>query len=151
MTQPGGFTLNNSYCNSSLLRRSIPYDMKKTFAFVLCSIFLLAAFMCNTPLEKSAYRTIVASKSFLDSVKAKHPECPASPEDPCPYLQKATGAKDLLIDAVENYCASVDFDSKGGTCTPPTDKNVLAQATAKLSSALANYNQSEADLRNVLK
>lgn len=81
---------------------------------------LLALIGC-TPVERQAYRAIVGAKAFLDYVKSKHPECPASNADPCPYLLKATLSKDLLIDAVNVYCASDTWD-KGGNCTPPTNK-----------------------------
>ena len=131
----------------------------KTLAFVMCSVLLLSAFMCNTPIEKQAYRTVVASKSFLDSVKSKHSECglvgvethqPLTQTDVCKNLTKAISAKDLLIDAVEVYCAGPVFNS-GGTCNPPTQQDARSVALAKLQGAIAQYNLAETDLKGVLK
>lgn len=104
----------------------------------------------NTPIEKVAYRTIVAAKGFTDSVKQKHTECPGANSTVCTDLQKAISAKDLLIDATETYCAGPGFES-GGTCNPPTDPTAKDQAASKLRAAIDGYKQSETDLKGVLK
>lgn len=113
---------------------------------LVCSLFI----GCPSNVQTTAYRTVVGAKAFLDTVKSMHPECPAATTDPCPNLAKATAAKDLLIDGLEIYCASPTF-SAGGTCTPPTDKALAAQATSKLQALISGYNQSESDLRAVIK
>lgn len=122
--------------------------MKRILAIPLLAVLLVAG--C-TPLEVSAYRTIVASKAFLDSIRMSHPECtPNSLNVLCIDLRKATAAKDTLIDVAEVYCASPTF-AAGGPCTPPTDATLKAQASAKLQAALLTYKQFETDLRGVAK
>lgn len=119
----------------------------------LAVAFLAICFIVGcTPVEREAYNTIVASKGFLDSVKAAHKECPAAGTTTCVDLTKATAAKDLLIDAVEAYCASPSFDQNGGTCTPPNKSDPkYQQLAAKLQSALTGYKQAESDLKGVTK
>jgi hypothetical protein len=104
----------------------------------------------NTPIEKVALRTAAGAKGFLDSVKQHHPECPGASSTVCTDLQKATAAKDLLIDATEQYCAGPGFET-GGPCNPPTDPAAKDQAAAKLRAAIDGYKQTETDLKGVLK
>jgi hypothetical protein len=120
----------------------------KRFLPILAVIALLAG--C-TPLERQAYEAVVASKAFLDSAKAKHPECmTGATSTVCVDLSKATAAKDTLIDAVEVYCAGPNFNS-GGQCNPTAKGTPAAvQATAKVQAALAAYNQTAGDLKGVL-
>jgi hypothetical protein len=119
--------------------------MRKIVVFLLVATVVLAG--C-TPLERSAYNTIVAAKAFLDSEKAQHPECSTVPgSEVCTDLVKATASKDLLISALEVYCAGPQFET-GGACNAPT-KGTAAydQAAAKLQAAIASYNQVAADLK----
>lgn len=122
--------------------------MSKSFLSVIAVAVLLVG--C-TPLERQVYEAVVASKAFLDSVKAKHPECTTgATATVCVDLSKATAAKDALIDAVEVYCAGPDFNS-GNACNPPAKGTPAAvQATAKVQAALASYNQTAGDLKGVL-
>jgi hypothetical protein len=115
------------------------------------AILLAALLVACTPLERQAYEAVVASKAFLDSVKAKHPECGTGATSTlCTDLSKATAAKDSLIDAVEVYCAGPDFNA-GNACNPPKKGTPAAvQATAKVQAALAAYNQTASDLKGVL-
>ena len=106
-----------------------------------------------TPVEISAYRTIVGAKAFLDSEKKAHPECNVTTPTSsglCQALAKATSAKDAVIDIVEVYCSSPQFDTNGGKCTPPTDPTVQNQVAVKIEAAIAIYNQAEKDLKGVL-
>jgi hypothetical protein len=121
--------------------------MRKIIPALLLAVLVAAC----TPLERQAYETVVASKAFLDSVKAKHPECATgATATVCIDLAKATAAKDALIDAVEIYCAGPDFNS-GKQCNPPAKGSPAAvQATAKVQAALAAYNQTATDLKGVL-
>ena len=120
------------------------------------SLFLILALTVSTvactPIEKQAYNTIVAAKAFLDASKAQHKECSAEPTKAvCVDLQKATAAKDFLIDSVEVYCSSPSFDTAGGTCMPPAKGTPAYQvAITKLQAAIAAYNQAAADLKGVL-
>jgi len=101
-----------------------------------------------TPLERSAYNTVVAAKAFLDKEKSQHPECSTGATSTvCVDLTKATGAKDALIDAITVYCSGPDFNN-GGACNAP-DLHTAAgvNAEAKLRAAIANYNQIAADLK----
>jgi len=119
--------------------------MKKLFPVVLIVVLLTAG--C-TPLERSAYNTVVAAKAFLDKEKAQHPECATTPTTTvCDDLTKATGAKDALIDAITVYCSGPDFNN-GGACNAP-DLHTAAGVTAeaKLRAAITNYNQIAADLK----
>jgi hypothetical protein len=77
----------------------------------------------STPVERNAFRTVVAAKAFTDSVKQKHPECSAGTSSTvCANLQKAISAKDLLIDATEQYCAGPQFESGGLVIRLPTQR-----------------------------
>ena len=117
----------------------------KRLAPVLLAALLLAG--C-TPLERTAYNTVVAAKAFLDKEKAQHSECATVPASTvCTDLVKATGAKDALIDAITVYCSGPEFNN-GGPCNAP-QKGTAAydQAAAKLQSAIANYNQIASDLK----
>jgi hypothetical protein len=96
-------------------------------------------------LEKQAYRTIVAAKAFVDQAAKDHPECFAT-VSACSPLKHAIAAKDLLIDATEEYCSSPAFDS-GAKCTPPSSQDKLTAARDKLSAAIKGYNQAEADAK----
>ena len=100
-----------------------------------------------TPIERTAYNTIVAAKAFLDKEKQAHPECPAASSTLCSDLVKATGAKDALIDAIEVYCSGPEFEN-GGACQPPAKGTpAYDQAKAKLQAAISHYNQVAADLK----
>ena len=119
--------------------------MRKALPGLLISVLLLAG--C-TPLERSAYNTVVAAKGFLDSEKQAHPECATGATSTvCVDIQKAVGAKDLLIDSITVYCSGPDFNN-GGACNAP-DLHTAAgvQAEAKLRAAITNYKQIAADLK----
>jgi hypothetical protein len=107
------------------------------------------------PLEKVAYDTVVSSKAFIDSEYRSHPECKSNAaaainSNVCPLLAKAVAAKDLLIDATEEYCAGGSFNA-GGACNPPAPGLIAEQATAKVNDALAHYRQIEADIKKVVE
>jgi hypothetical protein len=105
-----------------------------------------------TPLERTAYQTIVAAKAFLDSERAQHQECATTPETTvCHDLAQAVAAKDSLINALEIYCSGPQFET-GGACQAP-DLHTAAgvQAEAKLRAAITNYNQISADLKDATK
>lgn len=115
----------------------------------------LVAVSC-TPVERTAYRIISSSKGFLDSEKAAHPECAvvsgAALTKVCASLAVATSAKDLLIDAAEVYCASPSFSVGNGICTPPAKGTpAFQQASDRLRAAITNYEQSEKDLKGLVK
>ena len=114
---------------------------------VLCALTL---YTC-TSVEKSAYNTVIAAKAFTDKIKAQHPECgPTNFSTLCVDLGKAIGAKDILIDAIEIYCAGPAFDG-GGSCIPPMKgSSAYMQANAKLDAALSLYGQAEKDLKGVI-
>ena len=120
--------------------------------WVITIAFTLILMGC-TPLERTAYNTIVAAKAFLDNEKAAHPECATgSVTTVCTDLAKATSAKDLLIDAVEVYCSSPDFDKNGAACSPLAKGTPASQqAIAKLNAAIVSYNQAATDLKEVIK
>lgn len=101
-----------------------------------------------SPVETQAYRTVVGANAFLKSVSSQHPECKSGlVSDTCTKLSQAVGAKDLLIDAVEAYCAGPQFQT-GGVCQPPAKGTPAAtQAAAKLQAAINAYNQAQTDLK----
>ena len=115
---------------------------------VLALAILLAA--CTQAPEVIARDAIVGAKAALDTEKGKHPECatPAAKSTTvCSLLSKATGAKDVAIDALEAYCAGPAFDT-GGACNPPAKGTPAAtQALNKLSAAVSNMNQTVADAK----
>ena len=127
--------------------------MKRFMAIVVTALVLAGC----TPLERTAYNTVVAAKAFLDKEKSQHPECAsgggvtaaAAPmvSPICQDLNKATGAKDSLINAIEVYCSGPDFNN-GGKCNQPDLHSASGvQAEAKLRAAITQYNQIAADLK----
>jgi hypothetical protein len=121
--------------------------MKRLIPAMLVATLLLAG--C-TPVERTAYNTVVAAKAFLDKEKQQHPECATVPASTvCADLTKAIAAKDLLIDAITVYCSGPDFNT-GGSCNAP-QKGTAAydQAVVKLNAAIANYNQAASDLKGL--
>ena len=134
--------------------------IKTGVAMLLC-VALIALTGCSS-LERQAYNVIVGSKAFTKSFSDKHPECgtrdangkwiadPSNHAGVCVAITKGIAAKDLLIDATEEYCASSDFDT-GGACNPPTSKTLKAQLAAKVQAAITGYEQAETDLRALIK
>lgn len=123
--------------------------MKKLTVAILPLIFILSG--CPQ-MQQDAYNVVVAAKAFTDKISAAHPECllAANASILCADLHRAVSAKDILIDAIEVYCAGPTFNG-GGTCSPPAKGTpALAQATAKLQAALANYEQTEKDLKGAI-
>ena len=121
--------------------------MRKAFPALLVAVLWIAG--C-TPLERSAYDTVVAAKAFLDSERTQHPECATGATTTvCVDIKKAVAAKDLLIDAITVYCSGPEFNN-GGKCNAPQKGTPgYDQAAAKLQAAINNYNQSQADLKAV--
>lgn len=96
------------------------------------------------PAQETARDAVATAKGYLDSAKAKHPECPASVDlTTCKFLARATAAKDTVIDAVNAYCGSVEYDSMGGPCA------ANSSLEAKLSSAMSDLRQSIADVKGI--
>ena len=103
-----------------------------------------------TPVERSAYNTVVAAKAFLDTERKVHTECvPGATSTVCVDIAKAVAAKDLLIDAITIYCSGPDFNNGGACNAPKKGTPGYDQAVAKLQAAIANYNQVAADLKAV--
>jgi hypothetical protein len=117
---------------------------------LLLAVPLLLVIGC-TSVEKAAYNTVVAAKAFTDKTKMQHPECsPVFTSTLCTALRKAIAAKDVLIDAGEEYCAGPNFNG-GGACDPPKKGTpAYVQAVDKLNAAMSSYSQSESDLKAVL-
>ena len=118
--------------------------MRKLFSVIAVCLFMYGC----TPVERTAYQTVVAAKGFLDSEKQQHPECAnGATSTVCVDIGKAVGAKDALIDAITVYCSGPDFNN-GGACNAP-DLHTAAGGTAeaKLRAAITNYNQIAADLK----
>lgn len=121
--------------------------MKKPLVLIIALCLVCTA--CD-PIERQAYKAVVGAKAFLDSVKQAHPECPSAQSGLCTALDRATGAKDALIDAGIAYCSGPSFES-GGACEPPKKGTPgLDQAAAKLKAALENYEQTEADVKKAV-
>lgn len=122
---------------------------------LLSSLLLFVVVLAGCPkVEQDAYRTVVGAKAFLGSVKNAHPECAAeNAATLCVDLRKATAAKDVLIDAAEVYCNVATFGNTDTTPCQPLDKNTPAgqKALSVLKQAIANYSQSETDLKGVIK
>jgi hypothetical protein len=116
-------------------------------AVVLLAVLFIAG--C-TPLERQAYNTVVAAKGFLDSEKQAHPECATGATSTvCVDIAKAVQAKDLLISALEVYCAGPQFES-GGVCQAPAKGTpAYEQAAAKLQAAIDNYNRISSELKGL--
>jgi hypothetical protein len=119
--------------------------------YLLVSTFIWLYVIGCPPLERDAYNTVVGANASIKSIRAKHPECASPTSTPaCVLIEKATAAKDALIDAAEVYCAGPAFDSSKGTCQPPAKGTpAQAQAAAKLQAALASWKQVAADLKGI--
>jgi hypothetical protein len=119
--------------------------MKRFIPALIVAGLLLAG--C-TPLERTAYNTVVAAKAFLDKEKQQHPECATgSTSVICEDIGKAVGAKDSLINAITIYCSGPDFNNGGACNAPDLHSEAGVQAEAKLRAAIAQYNQIQADLK----
>jgi hypothetical protein len=130
--------------------------MKRFAVAILLAVALVIA-GC-TPIERTAYNTTVGAKAFLDSEKKAHPECAFPASGPsvnvtitwCSNINKGIASKDLLIDAIEVYCAGPDFSTGTGACNAPAKGTPGAtQAAAKLQAAIDAYNQVAADIKAV--
>lgn len=122
----------------------------KKLIFLPLLLFTLAC--PHQPLEQTARDAVATAKGYLESAKANHPECVPQPAHPqvapaastmCSIINRGIAGKDLVIDALETYCANPDFDSKGGVCTPNKD------AEPKLRAALSNLNQILKDVKGI--
>lgn len=121
----------------------------RRIATLVLVIGLLGSTIACDPVEKQAYKAIVASKAFLDAEKAQHTECPAAGTALCQALTRATAAKDELIDAAEVYCSGPQFES-GGPCQPPAKGTPAGdQALAKLRAAIAIHDQAFRDFKTI--
>jgi len=119
--------------------------MKRIIPVLIAIAIVLAG--C-TPLERTAYNTVVAAKAFLDKERSVHPECASGATSTvCVDLGKAVGAKDSLIDAISVYCSGPDFNNGGACNAPDTHTAAGVTAEAKLRAAITNYNQIAADLK----
>lgn len=135
--------------------------LRLKYSCTILAISLAVFAISCTPIERTTYRIIVASKGFLDSERAAHPECigglavlgdVAAPSKTCSAVARAIAAKDLLIDAAEVYCASPTFSSGTGVCTPPQKGTpAYAQASDKLQAAISVYRLAETDLKGLVK
>lgn len=117
---------------------------------ILC--FFLAG--CE-PLERQAYNTVVGAGAFIKLMSAKLPGCSAVPAtmtmpQACAALQRARAAKDLLIDAMEVYCAGPRFDNGGACDAPKKGEPGKVQAMDKLRAALNGYTQAANDLKGAI-
>lgn len=124
--------------------------MRKLLSLVPIMALLLCGFACpgSQPLEQSARDAVATAKGYLDSAKQHHPECAtadatAAASTNCAVIAKGVAAKDTVIDAVNIYCASPDYSSNGGTCTPNKDLQ------PKLQEALSNLNQTITDVKAI--
>lgn len=118
--------------------------MKRIIPVLIAAVFLAGC----TPLERTAYQTVVAAKAFLDQEKLAHPECATgSTSVVCADINKAVGAKDALIDAITVYCSGPDFNNGGACNAPDLHSAAGVNAEAKLRAAIAMYNQTAADLK----
>jgi hypothetical protein len=120
---------------------------------------LLVALMCGltlvtvacAPIQQQAYDTIVGAKAFIDSERTAHPECATGTTSTvCSDLAQATSAKDLLIDALEVYCAGPQFATGGACQAPAKGTDAYTQALAKLQAAIAGYNQAATNLKGAI-
>lgn len=125
---------------------------------LVTSVLILCLLIGCTPIERTAYNTAVAAKAFLDSIKTAHPECaqnpfPAGSATLCIDLQKATAAKDLLIDAIEGYCQETALPATStAPCNPaPSGTAALTQFTNALNAALAGANQATINLKGIIQ
>lgn len=125
----------------------------------LCTLALFGAMMLTAchkqvgttppappqPIQATAMDVAATAKGYLDEAKKHHPECAPGVTAPavCGVLDRGTKAKDLLIDAVNVYCGSAEYDKGDVACTPN------ASAEDKLSSALTNMNQIMGDVKSV--
>ena len=121
--------------------------MKRIAILLTVGLFLAGC----TPVERTAYNTVVGAKAFLDTEKKAHPECGTWPSTStaqwCVNINKAVASKDLLIDAITVYCAGPAFNNGGACDAPKKGTPGYDQAVAKLQAAIAAYNQVAADLK----
>lgn len=114
---------------------------KSALCITLCLCLMTVA--CG-PLEQSARNGIATAKGFLDQEKVAHPECAGatpSVSPVCTLIHKGVAAKDVTIDALEQYCSGPEFDAGTGPCSPN------AALSDKLKAALRDLNAIIGDIK----
>lgn len=105
----------------------------------------MAVMLAGCPaIQNSARDGIATAKGFLDQERVSHPECASgSVSQVCTLIARGVHAKDVTIDALEQYCSGVAFDSGAGTCTPN------APLKDKLNAALRDLDQIISDIKKL--
>jgi hypothetical protein len=131
--------------------------MLVSFGCLIITMFLLGAWSCQqgsndtpTSVAMSARDSIASASAFVGNSQKLHPECIASVGNPnapqisptCTLIQRGKASVNLAVDALNQYCASTNYNN-GGPCVPdPSLQNQLQQA-------LSNVNQVVTDLKAV--
>ena len=104
-------------------------------------ILAVAVALAGCPTEKDAVRTLAGSKGVIEKEMGKHGECkpPSTTQTAiCDALNKAIPAQHAAVIALDAYCSSDDYLTKGGQCLPPTDPAAKKQLQTKLTAAVNN-------------
>ena len=107
---------------------------------------LLLLLSCG-PVEQSVRDSIAASKGVLVTAQVKyHDSCVANPiQQPCVVINKVVDVQHVVKDAFYIYCSFVPTDTPDKKCVP------VKSALPTLQAAIANLNQTTADLKGLLK
>ncbi len=99
------------------------------------------------PLQQTARDSIAVAKGVIETAQDKYlVRCQASPTDvPCEIIKDAVAAQNLVVDALNLYCAGISSWVDGAPCFPSKDME------PRLKEALLNLNTIISNVRELLK
>ncbi|HWR36384.1 MAG TPA: hypothetical protein VN622_10995 [Clostridia bacterium] len=130
--------------------------MKKVFSVLAVLTILLVACAFTgcpdqtKPIEVIARDGVAAAKGFIESEQKQHlEECQAAPTKPvCIAINKAIASQNLVIDAIEVYCASPEFATGTKPCVPhPNAETQLRESLQLLNDVVKQIKTLTAGVR----
>ena len=124
--------------------------MKSRLRFEVITVALVLAFLVSCqPLENTARDTIAGAKGFIEQAQRNHhDECVANPTKafPCQAINRAVGAQNILVDALEIYCGWTKDTPQATSCHADKSKGTQLQAAvANLNEVLIHYRMAAQD------
>jgi hypothetical protein len=111
----------------------------KKYLLITC-LFLVG---CQ-PLQQTARDSVAVAKGVIETAQQEYlPRCLSSPTDtPCEIIKDAVAAQNLVIEALNLYCAGSDSWVSGAPCNP-TDavEPRLREALSQLNIIIANVKE----------
>ena len=96
------------------------------------------------PLQQTARDSIAVAKGVIETAQQEYlPRCLASPTDaPCEIIKDAVAAQNLVVDALNLYCAGEDSWVTGAPCSPSMGVEPrLREALLRLDTIISNVKE----------